>query len=191
MKCPRDNTLLHPENLHNIPVDACEKCGGIFFDAGELERMVKTYMTEAVQSGKQVADINNEKYQKLVSSEYLTWVCPKDSSAMERIAYANDPGTAIEHCTTCNGWWFDRDDVGRALALHVPNVAAERAAVLILKEETRIIKQKDEDARQLNELKNSILVAPSQGDMLFFVAKVLQIAVQMMIEKMEKENKHP
>ena len=41
MKCPKCGMDLAEIELHSVKVDQCGNCGGIFFDAGELEQLSK------------------------------------------------------------------------------------------------------------------------------------------------------
>jgi hypothetical protein len=41
MKCPKCGMDLQEIELHGVKVDQCANCGGIFFDAGELEQFEK------------------------------------------------------------------------------------------------------------------------------------------------------
>jgi hypothetical protein len=40
MKCPKCGADLVTENYRNIQVDRCGECGGVWFDAGEVETLV-------------------------------------------------------------------------------------------------------------------------------------------------------
>ena len=41
MKCPRCDDTLKEGKVDEITMDACEKCGGIWLDSGELEKLNK------------------------------------------------------------------------------------------------------------------------------------------------------
>lgn len=41
MKCPKCGMDLQEIELQGVKVDQCASCGGVFFDAGELEQMEK------------------------------------------------------------------------------------------------------------------------------------------------------
>jgi hypothetical protein len=41
MKCPKCGMDLKEIELHGVKVDQCASCGGIFFDAGELDQLSK------------------------------------------------------------------------------------------------------------------------------------------------------
>jgi ribosomal protein L37AE/L43A len=37
MKCPKCGAELQEREYHNVKIDACPSCGGVWLDAGELE----------------------------------------------------------------------------------------------------------------------------------------------------------
>jgi ribosomal protein L37AE/L43A len=41
MKCPKCGADLVSETRHGIQVDRCPECHGVWFDAGEVEQMIK------------------------------------------------------------------------------------------------------------------------------------------------------
>jgi uncharacterized protein len=41
MTCPRCGGSLKQENFEGVSIDACEKCGGVWLDSGELEQLTK------------------------------------------------------------------------------------------------------------------------------------------------------
>jgi hypothetical protein len=40
IKCPRCGTALTERAFRNVKLDSCEKCKGVWFDAGELEMVI-------------------------------------------------------------------------------------------------------------------------------------------------------
>jgi hypothetical protein len=40
LKCPRCSAPLTEREYHSVKLDACEKCKGVWFDAGELEMVM-------------------------------------------------------------------------------------------------------------------------------------------------------
>ena len=40
MKCPKCGSDLHEEKIHEVVVDRCGSCHGVFFDRGELEALL-------------------------------------------------------------------------------------------------------------------------------------------------------
>jgi hypothetical protein len=41
MRCPKDGTALASIDQHGVMVEECPKCGGLWFDKGELETVAK------------------------------------------------------------------------------------------------------------------------------------------------------
>ena len=41
MKCPRCDGSLRENEVDEVMVDTCEKCGGIWLDSGELEQLTR------------------------------------------------------------------------------------------------------------------------------------------------------
>lgn len=41
MRCPRCGATLHTESLHEIQVDRCPECHGVWLDHGELEMLMQ------------------------------------------------------------------------------------------------------------------------------------------------------
>lgn len=41
MKCPKCGADLKERTFHNVKIDVCEECHGVFLDAGEMELIAK------------------------------------------------------------------------------------------------------------------------------------------------------
>ena len=41
MRCPKDGTVLASVDQHGVTVEECPKCGGLWFDKGEVETVAK------------------------------------------------------------------------------------------------------------------------------------------------------
>ncbi|MGI8812894.1 MAG: zf-TFIIB domain-containing protein [Pyrinomonadaceae bacterium] len=40
LKCPKCDGTLHETDFENIKIDMCDKCSGVWFDAGELAQVI-------------------------------------------------------------------------------------------------------------------------------------------------------
>ncbi len=40
MKCPRCNIGMEKKTKQGITIDKCKKCGGLWLDKGEIERLI-------------------------------------------------------------------------------------------------------------------------------------------------------
>ena len=41
LQCPRCDGALQPAMVDDVQIDRCDKCGGVWLDAGELERLTR------------------------------------------------------------------------------------------------------------------------------------------------------
>jgi Zn-finger nucleic acid-binding protein len=41
MRCPRCDGNLKETKFENLPINTCDKCGGVWLDSGELEQLTK------------------------------------------------------------------------------------------------------------------------------------------------------
>ena len=41
MPCPRCEGMLHEETFDEVSIDRCDRCNGVWLDAGELEQIIK------------------------------------------------------------------------------------------------------------------------------------------------------
>jgi uncharacterized protein len=49
VNCPRCNTLMTEMERHNVLIDVCDNCGGVWLDKGELAKII-THMKETESS---------------------------------------------------------------------------------------------------------------------------------------------
>ncbi len=47
LQCPIDSNVMKKEVVHNVIIDRCKKCGGIWLDGDELEVMKKAIESDA------------------------------------------------------------------------------------------------------------------------------------------------
>lgn len=123
--CPRDRTLLVQETLENVTVDACPKCGGVFFDADELGR---------VTGDKELARYLSRVHGGATSP----MVCPACGNLMDldKVDSAEGP-VELDHCTSCLGVWLDAGEMDRLVARREDALARGSAAKDAAAEERR------------------------------------------------------
>ncbi|MCK5799929.1 MAG: rhomboid family intramembrane serine protease [Deltaproteobacteria bacterium] len=95
-------TLLEPVSLEGIEVDACPRCGGLYFDAGELAQVVE-------RSVGSLSD-QNALGSARVASEMA---CPGCSSPLMVHSFEGEEGNAfdVDVCHACQGIWLDRGEL--------------------------------------------------------------------------------
>ena len=91
---------------HNIELDYCNSCKGVWFDSGELELLLKSY---GLEEPKAFFDgILNS--QEAVSPEKKR-ICPLCSRKMKKTAIGGQPEILIDVCRDKHGLWFDGGEV--------------------------------------------------------------------------------
>ncbi len=56
-RCPRCNrAALKRKEVETVEVDECPMCHGIWLDAGEIEKLVKTYQTHGLKGSEETAN---------------------------------------------------------------------------------------------------------------------------------------
>lgn len=106
LSCPACSRPLRRLTMHQTEVDECPRCGGIWFDAHELDTVTTSHHEQlAVQE----ADFSEE-----------TQLCPRDGNALLATSFLE---TSALTCPACRGFWLDGLSVDALVGL----VAAEAA----------------------------------------------------------------
>lgn len=90
-----------------LEIDYCVSCGGIWLDSGELELLFgdDAACRRFLDAGQRVEGAK-EKPRK----------CPICNKRMGKERLAGDPPIVYDHCPRGDGLWFDRGELGHALA---------------------------------------------------------------------------
>jgi len=101
MDCPNDRTRLHKRTIKGTTIDFCEKCGGIYFDRGEIESLIKD-------------DVNEDKFNinniEDFSPDHIDVTkCIRCDSKMKTITkLINGNIISIFICEDCDGLWLNK-----------------------------------------------------------------------------------
>lgn len=110
MNCPlHKQTALEKASFHQVEVDFCPVCLGLFFNKEEL-RLAKDDKDENLVW----LDVNLWKDKakfKIAKGEFL---CPACQLPMYTIEYA-DSGIKVEICVSCKGIWLDRGEFKKVI----------------------------------------------------------------------------
>ena len=99
MNCPKCKSEMEIVSIHEIEVDRCKSCKGIWFDQHELSDAKKMEDSGPI-------DIGDSKVGKEQNKNDLI-ICPKCSTKMIRMVDAQQSHIWFEHCVTCSGNFFD------------------------------------------------------------------------------------
>jgi hypothetical protein len=104
MFCPNDNEKLEKVLFHNVEVDYCPKCLGIWFDIDEL-RFVKDNKDENLNW----LDVDLWRDKGRFDVVRIKKFCPVCRVGLQEIRY-DDSKVKIDFCKMCNGVWLDRGE---------------------------------------------------------------------------------
>ena len=107
--CPKCDVGLFILNFKAIEIDFCERCRGVWLDAGELEQL----------TGGQLPDF---KHQPGVVPPGKKHLCPRCDAPLEEI-HVRD-GLALDRCPHGHGLWFDADELQQLLKMSRPEGGA-------------------------------------------------------------------
>ena len=99
MECVKCDGKLETITLGEIEVDKCTSCSGIWFDLGELEKVLESDSIEALKNEVDNNQGHDEQHGK----------CPRCGGAgnMIQITSLKNPHVHIDICSVCYGQWLD------------------------------------------------------------------------------------
>jgi Zn-finger nucleic acid-binding protein len=97
-------------DYHNIELDYCHSCKGVWFDSGELELLLKSQGLEETKAFSH--GILNS--QETASSEKKR-NCPICGHKMKKTAMGGQPEILIDVCRNKHGLWFDGGEVAQLI----------------------------------------------------------------------------
>ena len=106
VKCPKCDPAAELESVvvHEVEVDRCSSCGGIWFDRSELGRLIELEEQElsSLLEGKpdEGANLRHGK-------------CPREGRDLIRVAAARSRDVIVDFCWKCQGVWLDAGELER------------------------------------------------------------------------------
>jgi len=84
-----------------IHIDQCQMCEGIWFDEGELDRVLQLKLKFEKTAEMFRGDIIGSEMDLKEAK------CPRCKEIMERISSPNDDRVKMDYCLKCGGSWLD------------------------------------------------------------------------------------
>jgi Zn-finger nucleic acid-binding protein len=103
MRCPKCRSDMEQTMIDGTEIDRCSACHGLWFDAGELNKLRNKEAAAVLDIG----DVTAGKQQ----NEIEHYRCPRCSGPMNRLV---DPGQThiwFEQCGSCRGSFFDAGEL--------------------------------------------------------------------------------
>lgn len=104
MDCPNNHKNLEKMMFHDVEVDYCSECLGIWFDKDEL-RLAKDKKDEQLNW----LDFDIWRDKKKFSMRNINKRCPVDRIPFIEVGYDNS-NIKIDFCKMCQGIWLDRGE---------------------------------------------------------------------------------
>jgi Zn-finger nucleic acid-binding protein len=113
-QCPHCDTVLVKDQQDGIEVDICPRCGGIWFDGGELSRLAQS--RPGALAG--LEHRNNPSEAAATRGTPMGGrLCPPCRVYLTEFEYSWAPGIRLDGCPKCKGIWADDGELSRIEAL--------------------------------------------------------------------------
>jgi Zn-finger nucleic acid-binding protein len=112
LNCPKCVGKLEEKIIENLKVDVCWVCEGIWFDKGELEKVLRSDSKDFdnIDLDRDFLD-GNESIGVADELNLRTGPCPRCSKPMEQRAYENNNKVMIDVCPDGCGIWLDSGEI--------------------------------------------------------------------------------
>jgi len=116
--CPSDGSELFRFSFRDIELDMCRQCGGIWFDRGELDELLRT----ALREPRAVGDVDPRAGAPVERFPPRALACPRcDGAALTQVAFGGVSGIELDGCPRCAGHWADGGELDALVRfLHTP-----------------------------------------------------------------------
>jgi uncharacterized protein len=106
IKCPACFNALTSVQVGAVSVDVCRECGGIWFDAFELQRVDE----EHEPAGDWL--LQNEREPRIQVDTQRKRECPRcEGVKLKRRYYSPRRQVEIDECPGCGGYWLDAGEL--------------------------------------------------------------------------------
>ena len=109
--CVKCTSVLDKARIEDIEVDLCPRCGGLWLDHGEAERLARKMDSELDRLRRLLVGGRNGP-PPIPTDAAAT--CPACTSSMKEVALG---AIHLDYCTRCKGIFLDRGEIDAALAL--------------------------------------------------------------------------
>ncbi len=119
MKCPKCKDLLSESKLFtSLPSQSCGTCEGQWVDADNYQ-IWRADQARVDVDPNDLLQADLAAYQVPAALDTKAGLCPACQKILSRTRIATNPFFYLDHCQSCNGFWFDRDEPAIFEQLHV------------------------------------------------------------------------
>jgi Zn-finger nucleic acid-binding protein len=105
--CPDCRSTLKPETFQGIELDICEICAGIWFDMGELRRLMDSEERSLIKTEDCVKPTTDSRPKR----SDLPRLCPRCRLPMSSHRYMHVSFIWLEGCERCSGIWVEEGEL--------------------------------------------------------------------------------
>jgi Zn-finger nucleic acid-binding protein len=99
MKCVKCDGTLRRVELEDVEVDQCDACSGIWFDSGELQRILGKASTDKLKTAATSSDTSDDTKRAR---------CPRCRGEGKLVQVASlTSDIHVDTCAVCGGQWLD------------------------------------------------------------------------------------
>ncbi len=145
MKCPACFNNLAQRQIGSLTVDVCQGgCGGIWFDAFELQRV------DEEEEGAGEALLQIERDPRLVLETTRKRECPRCAGIkLRRHFFSAKRRFEVDECPNCGGYWLDAGELALLRAEKSETSRAQQAPSTISSEFIRYLYRLQQDPRNV------------------------------------------
>ena len=104
--CPDCRYPMVTERHHDLDLDLCRNCAGIWFDAEELRRLIAADPISMIAlEAKLTPRVGQKKMEVAVTS------CPSCDSLLHKYHYQYDSPIELHACLDCGGFWVQEGEL--------------------------------------------------------------------------------
>ncbi len=107
MNCPRCETSLGSRSVHEVDVDFCDSCSGMFLDQGQLNRVAAPTAGDL-----EFSTLHGDSFEH--EDGFGPTPCPRCGDVeMRKVEFNIYTGIILDYCEHCGGFWLDGPELGR------------------------------------------------------------------------------
>jgi membrane associated rhomboid family serine protease/Zn-finger nucleic acid-binding protein len=110
MNCPACQSVLRKKRYHEIVLDSCPECRGIWFDQIELAGFIHVFLERHPDLPNATAARRSAIASAEAQSEHER-LCPRCRGPLRKVNYGYDSNIIVDKCGSCDGVWVDRSEV--------------------------------------------------------------------------------
>ena len=111
MECSGCQAEMQELELDGVLIDRCERCGGVWLDAGEAADLVKKSPTPREELQKKKLELLRQWKVAAVDPREVDRACPRCDVNLVRVNYQDIPGLQVDKCPDDCGMYLDQGEL--------------------------------------------------------------------------------